>query len=287
MLLEETLSKALQKTLYYHRVESLRSAENELERNAKAMFNQQSYDVMLAIFSVDLGRFSEADDDDDRKVALILAAIAAALAARLDNDVATLRPGLISALTSAIVNSGMAKYGIYADLGSIRAQEYLLQHGAELVAGINAYTQERLAILLADSVGKGMAVEDITSLIMQSFDDFTYARARRIAITEASKAWSYAEMTSAEGMESAGFTMVKEWLLGPMHPRYDPCDHNHEQGAIPLKQPFSTGDMAPPQHPHCGCSVITYPDGSVGQPWGTEVGGIPILPPFGGDDQGG
>jgi hypothetical protein len=89
-------------------------------------------------------------------------------------------------------------------------------------------------------------------------------------------------MESGYEMERSGYRMVKEWLLGPMHPRYDPCDHNHEEGAIPLKRPFSTGDMAPPQHPNCGCSLITYPtDGE--QPWGSQILGQTPLMPFGFD----
>jgi hypothetical protein len=86
-------------------------------------------------------------------------------------------------------------------------------------------------------------------------------------------------------MEQAGYRMVKEWLLGPMHPRYDICDHNAEAGAIPIHKSFPSGEMWTPAHPSCGCGVTSYPDPYRNQPWGNPVlGAIPMVP-FG-DDQG-
>jgi len=279
-MLEETLDRALQNTLYWHRVDVLRNEVLGFEDAVRKMFAAQAYDVLYAVFMADLGEAER--DDDDREVALIMAAIAAALAARVDRDVQILYPSFVSTLTTSLVQSGLAKYGVYTTLDSIQAQDWILAHGAELVAGINETTREAMARLLADALARGDSVDDIASLLMQNFDDMVSCRAKGIAITETSKAWSFAEMSSAELMEKAGYKMVKEWLLGPMHPRYDPCDHNHEEGAIPLHRPFSTGDMAPPQHPNCGCSLVTYPAGG-DQPWGSQVMGQTPLMPFGFD----
>lgn len=273
----KTLSKALAATMYLHRVEASKGAANIIERGAIDLFHSQSYDVLYALFESDLSESKK--DDDERKVAIILAAIAAALAARIGRDVQVMRPGLIAALSSAILNAGLTKYGVTADLRAIDAERFLREHGAELVKDINTYTRERLGRMLADAFARGDSIDVLASRIMAGFDDMTYARAARIARTEVVRAWSYAEMQSAELMEKAGFTMVKEWLLGPAHPRYDPCDHNHEQGAIPIHQPFSTADMAPPQHPHCGCSLITYPAPGKAQPWGAVVAGAVPYPP--------
>jgi len=284
-MLEETLTLALQKTLYYHRVSVLVPATNQIERDALNVFRGQAYDILLAIFAADLGEAKrDEEDDDDRAIAIILAAITAALAARLSRDVIALRPGLLSALTTAVVHSGLSKYGITGDIRSIAAESYLREHGAELVKGLNTYTKERMGKMLADAFARGDSIDTIATRIMSSFDDMSIARARKIAVTEASKAWSFAEMESAGVMEKAGYKMVKEWLLGPLHPRYDPCDHNHEAGAIPLNQAFPAGDMAPPQHPNCGCSLITYPDDAAVQPWGSTVAGRTPYPP--GFDQG-
>ena len=278
----ETLDRTLQKTLYWHRVDVLASAVGQMDLNARQMFAMQAYDILMALFYADLSEASK-EEEDDRKVALVMAAIAIALKRRLERDVTTLRPGLAQALRTALVESAFAKYGIRGDLASIRGEQWLLKHGAELVTQINEFTRERMAALLAESFKKGEPIEVTAQKLMAKFDEMSIARARRIAITETSKAWSYAEMESAADFERAGYTMVKEWLLGPMHPRYDICDHNHEEGAIPLKQPFSSGDMAPPQHPNCGCSLITYPDGGIEQPWGSQVLGQTPMMPFGFD----
>jgi hypothetical protein len=282
-MLEETLTKALQTTLYAHREMSLRGAERQIENDALAMFGMQGYDVLLALFTADM---TEAlSRKDKRNIEIILAAIAAALAARVARDVKVMQPGILSALQAAVINAGLAKYGITGDVRSIAAQTYLLEHGGELVTGLNKFTKERLSQMLTKAFQSGDSYDVIANRIMGAFDEMTYARAMKIAKTEASKAWSYAEMQSADLMEQAGFVMVKEWLLGPMHPRYDICDHNNEAGAIPLHQPFPSGDMATPQHPSCGCSIITYPASGQPQPWGSTLpGGLLPYPP--GFDQG-
>ena len=276
--MEEALTRALQKTMYLHQVEVQHAARELIVRDSAWMFASQAYDVLLAVFTADLSEATAQEKENDRKVAIILAAITAALLARLGRDVAALRPGLTAALTTAIVNGGLSRYGITTDLRAIDAERYLIEHGAELVKGINEFTREEFKTILANGLRDGLSTEDVASRLMAKMDDYRYYRAQRIARTEASKAWSYAEMQSAGLMEEAGYKMVKEWLLGPMHPFYDPCDHNHEAGAIPLNRPFPAGDMAPPQHPNCGCSLITYPAGG-NQPWGTPVdGALPFMP---------
>lgn len=279
-MLLETLDRTLQRTLYAHRVDALASTIGLVEAEARDIFAGQAWDVLMALYYADLSEAAK-EDEDDRRVTLIMAAIAAALRQRLDRDVLTIRPGLAQALRTALVQSAFAKYGIVGGIDSIRGEQWLLNHGAELVTQINEYTRERMRALLAQGFARGDSIERIAQTLMAEFDGMSPARARKIAITETSKAWSYAEMESAREMERAGYRMVKEWLLGPLHPRYDICDHNNEQGAIPLHQPFSSGDMAPPQHPNCGCSLITYPDPDSPQPWGSPVLGQTPLLPFG------
>jgi hypothetical protein len=280
LLAQETLDRALQRTLYWHQTDLQQAAIAQIQRDAASMFAGQSYDILNAVMLADI-REAKKEEDDDRKKAillLLLAAIAAALAGRLDHDVALLRPGLTTALETAVSNGGLVRYGITPDMRAIDAERYLREHGADLVKGINQFTQEQMRVILADGLRRGQSIEDVASRLMGTMDEMRWYRARRIAITESSKAWSYAELQSAGEMAKAGYRMVKEWLLGPMHPKYDPCDHNHEQGAIPVDKTFSTGDMAPPQHPNCGCSLITYPAPG-DQPWGTPVlGGLPVMP---------
>lgn len=276
-MLLEALDKALQQTLYLHRVEALRSSETQLEQLALSMFRSQQWDILVALSLSDLTEAS--DEETRRKAAVIVAAIAAALRSRIDRDIRVLEPGLVAALTASITQGGLAKYGIFAGLDSYAAQSWLAQHGGELVRGLNEWSHERLRALLVKGLQSGASTEQIAHEIVSAFDELSIARARTIARTEASKAWSYAEERSAQIMEDAGYVMVKEWLLGPMHPRFDICDDNNQAGAIPIHQSFPSGDMWTPQHPSCGCSVYTFPDPFAQQPWGTPVlGAIPLLP---------
>lgn len=274
------LKPALAATLYLHRTEALRPAVAVLQADVQQMFAEQGNDVLWLLYKSD---FSEASEDqrvrDERRAALILAALVAALERRLGRDAALLSPGLSRSLSIALMQASLSRYGIHASLASIKAQQWLAVHGAELVKGIDAFTRESLAGLLSRGVAKGLSVDEMARQMVLRFADMNYARAYRIAVTEASKAWSFAEMEGARIMEESGFRMLKEWLLGPLHPRYDLCDENAQVGGIPVDQPFPSGDMATPQHPHCGCGLVTYPDPGVAQPWGTNVlGQIPLVP---------
>lgn len=277
-VLQEALDKALASTLYYHRIESLKPAVRTLSDASRRMFASQAYDSLLAVYSADL---SESKRDDERKAAVILAAITVALAARLSRDVSSLRPGLSQALTAALVNAGLAKHGIRADLRSVSAEKWLAEHGAELVKGINEFTRQQMAIILRDGFAAGKSVDAIASDLMMGFSEMSYARAYRIAVTEANYAWSHAELEHAARMEESGFTMVKEWILNPLHPRWDECDTCADVGAIPIKTPFPTGKQAPPDHPHCGCCLTSYPASDAQQPWGNTVLGLTPIVPFG------
>jgi hypothetical protein len=275
--LQETLDRALAATLYQHRIDSLKPAVRALEDASRRMFVAQAYDCLLAVYGADLSEATK-EEDDERKAAAILLAIAAALALRLSRDVATLTPGLEQSLAIAVANAGLAKHGIHADLRSVKAQEWLAAHGAELVTGINQFTREQMAIVLRNGFAAGKSIDDIAADLMWKFHDMSYARAYRIAVTEANKAWTYAELEHAKLMEESGYKMVKQWLLGPMHPRMDRCDEAAEMGSVPLSHIYPNGIGGPPDHPHCGCCLTSYPDTGQSQPWGSLVLGLTPTP---------
>jgi len=283
--LQEALDKALAATLYHHRIESLKPAVRTLEVASKRMFIAQAYEVLLAVYGADLSEDTRQERADKRRAAIILAAITAALARRLSQDVGLLRPGLAQALAIAVANAGLAKHGIVADLRSVRAEKWIAEHGAELVTGINKFTREQMAIVLRDAFRAGKSVDAIAGDLMMKFGEMNYARAYRIAVTEANYAWTHAELEHAAAMEGAGFKMVKEWLLNPLHPRWDECDTCSDVGAIPIKMAFPTGKQGPPDHPNCGCCLTSYPDSSQDQPWGAMVFGLTPVQPFGGQGE--
>lgn len=280
---DAALKKALAASLYLHRVEALREPVEVLRADVQQMFAEQGSSVLWLLYRDDLD-FTEASQGEGEKrrraLGLVMVAIAEALAARLGRDVDTISPGLSRALAVALMQASLSRYGITTSLASINAQRWIAAHGAELVKGINAYTRESLTALLRDGIARGLTSREIANQMVLRFADMNYARAYRIAVTEASKAWSFAELEGARLMEESGFTMVKEWVLGPLHPRFDLCDDNSNVGGIPLNQPFPSGDMATPQHPHCGCGIVTYPSPAVEQPWGTTVLGQVALVPW-------
>jgi hypothetical protein len=283
--MQEALRKALAATIYYHRMEVQASAVSRLQRAAAAVFQMQSYDALLAYWHADLAEASK-EEDEDRRVAVILAAVALALSQRTGRDLAALAPGLEDALQAAVTHSGLARYGISANLRAIRAEEYLRTHGGELVQGLNEHTLERLRSALVAGFRAGEGAEGMAARITGLFDDMTEARAYKIAVTEANKAWSYAETEQARVMEQAGYQLRKEWLLNPAHPHYDECDLCADAGPLPLAAMFPIGVDAPPAHPSCGCALVTYPDPGHDQPWGAMVlGQTPVL--MFGNDQGG
>ena len=280
------LGRALAATLYLHRVEALAPAIEVLRADVQQLFAEQGHDVLWLLYRNDpLASEAGGGTADERRTALIMAAIAAALAARLSRDVAHLSPGLAQALAVALAQASLARYGVRGSLASINAQRWIAMHGAELVKGINEFTRDSLRSLLARSLAKGVPLDDIAREMVTRFADMNYARAYRIARTEASKAWSFAELEGARLMEESGFTMLKSWLLGPLHPRFDLCDMNSQAGGIPINEPFPTGDMATPQHPNCGCGIVTHPDPRVEQPWGTTVLGQVLLMPWPNNDE--
>jgi hypothetical protein len=273
----ESIDRALAATLYMHRIESQKPAVRTLEDASRRMFAAQAYDSLLAIYQADLSEATQ-QENDERKAAIILAAIAAALALRLSRDAATFRPGLLQALTAALVNAGLAKHGIVGGPASIAADKWLAQHGAELVAGINDFTRQQMAIILRNGFAAGKSVDAIAWDLMSGFSNMSYGRAYRIAVTEANKAWTYAELQHANLMEQAGYKMSKQWLLGPTHPRMDRCDEAADMGAVPLSTIYPNGIGGPPDHPHCGCCLTAYPDTGVNQPWGNLVLGLTPAP---------
>jgi hypothetical protein len=278
MARKASLTDALAATLYLHRLEALMPAMEMLRSDAQQLFAEQGHDVLWTLYQS--GDFSESSRQDKRRAAAVLAAIVALLERRLSRDVQTMMPGLSEALAIALARGSMARYGINASTRSIAAEAWLAQHGGELVKGLNTYTREIMSSILSKGFAAGKSLDEIANQMILRFADMNYARAYRIAATEASKAWSFAEMESARIMEESGFKMLKFWLLGPLHPRYDLCDENAQAGGIPIHQPFPTGDMATPQHPHCGCSCMVQPDPTVAQPWGASVLGQVTVAPW-------
>ena len=58
------------------------------------------------------------------------------------------------------------------------------------------------------------------------------------------------------GYRESGVVSTKTWQLSNEHADDDECDENADEGAIPLDEPFPSGDDTAPGHPNCKCDVV-------------------------------
>lgn len=223
------------------------------------MFSQQCWDVLHTLYSLDL---SEAGRHVDAKTAALLAAIAAALSSRLKNDVALLTPGIEQSLAASIARSAVMKAGVGTSVTSDAAQAWLAAHGAELVTGVDQWTQSQLATIISNGFAAGDSITDIAQAIVARFQGFTLQRATTIAMTESSTAWSWATLQYGRDLMASGANVSKIWILSLDHDVVDECDDNASVGAIPLQSDFPTGDSAPPAHPSCKCGIEVFETGT-------------------------
>ena len=219
------------------------------------MFSQQSWDVLHALYSLDL---SEAAGHMDAKTAAIIAAIAAALSSRLANDVALLTPGIEQSLAAGIARSAVMRAGVGVSVSGDAAQAWLASHGAELVSGIDEWTRAQMQTIVSNGLAAGESITDIAQDIVARFSGFTAQRALTISMTESSTAWSWAAMEFGRQLADAGANVSKIWILSLDHDVVDECDDNAAVGAIPLRDFFPTGHLAPPEHPSCKCGFEVF-----------------------------
>lgn len=78
------------------------------------------------------------------------------------------------------------------------------------------------------------------------------SRAKMVAHTEMARAQSAA---TVESYESTG-VRERSWLGLDDAKECPLCDANGAEGGVPMGEPFSSGDMAPPAHPWCRCALV-------------------------------
>jgi hypothetical protein len=169
------------------------------------------HDALIAANKIH--HFAEADDFDNDPL----------------GDFSTLTPGPITSDEASL----------YA---SIRA--------GELVSGINATTQEKIADAIATGIEDNLGVDGTARLIRATLADMTRLRSTTIARTEMNDAFSEATIRKLNrlGVE------YKRWILSP--DACPICEDNNAQGAIPVDDSFDSGDDRPPAHPNCKCALV-------------------------------
>lgn len=115
---------------------------------------------------------------------------------------------------------------------------------------ITETTRNDLRALVTKALEEGWTNEELAQAITDAttFSDY---RAGMVARTELAFADSRANMAT---YRASGVVTQKLWLLSADEP-CELCITNSEAGAIPLDQPFPSGDDTTPAHPHCQCDV--------------------------------
>ena len=130
-----------------------------------------------------------------------------------------------------------------------QAAAYASAHAGELVAGLDATTQQAIADAVAAGIEDRLGVSGTARLIKSAVDGMSSSRAEMIAATEMNDAMSQAFLKKLQ----INAVEYKQWILGP-----DPCEvceGNADASPIPVDDIFPSGDDAPPAHPNCVCAV--------------------------------
>jgi len=156
------------------------------------------------------------------------------------------------------------------DLQNPRAVSYLAEHGAQLVAGVNETTKERIRTLLAEALDGGWSYDQMAEALLDRFDQFAVgrpqlhidSRAHGIAVTEIGNAYVEGNAIVARDLEDAGLEMEKAWSTMGDERVSDACRQNQAQGWIAMSHLFQSGHAQPLAHPYCRCDLLLRRKGS-------------------------
>lgn len=139
------------------------------------------------------------------------------------------------------------------DLANPRAVSWLTENALNNAKSITGTMKDEAKSRILEGLQNNASPDDIAKTLEQFFDDQADWRALRIARTEVIA--GYAE-GSIEGWRQSGVVTTKRWLTAQDDKVDEECAMNEGDGPISLDATFSSGDSAPPTHPHCRC-VLT------------------------------
>lgn len=115
-------------------------------------------------------------------------------------------------------------------------------------SSIDETTRNRMINLIRDTRSSGMTIDELADIIADEFEGISETRAFSIANTEANQAMSTAQQAFLEENGVA----TKIWVAAGGN-TCAICQGNADQGPIPIKDSFDSGDDTPPGHPGCEC----------------------------------
>lgn len=152
------------------------------------------------------------------------------------------------------------------NLSNPRAEAYLADYGARLVANIDETTREYLQTVITQAVDEGWSYDQTAQAIANRYEEFAVgrpqehidSRAHGIAVTEIGNAYAEGNLAVAQELQAAGIRMEKKWdTVGDDRVNLEICKPNEQQSWIPLDQPFQSGHLRPLGHPYCRCDLLT------------------------------
>lgn len=233
--------------------------ERKLQKDMRRAFTAQGA-AFLTGFAGQRSKFNEALSPQDW-LSIFDTAARATYTLFLDPLEATAAAGLTAGAENVIADLGM---DIAFNLRNPRAVQYLQQHGAQNVAGINDTTRSYLQTVITQGVDEGWSYARMAKAIKDRYAEFAVgvpqqhirSRAELVAVTESGMAYESGSSIVVRDLQDGGLRMEKSWLtVGDA--RVDPhCADNAAQGWIPFDEAFSDGSMQPLSHPACRCTAL-------------------------------
>ena len=121
-------------------------------------------------------------------------------------------------------------------------------HAGDLVTKMNQTSKQRVGEIVSKGIIDKAGIPGIQKALKAEFTDMSDYRAKMIAWTEMNRAYSTAQFAK---LQALGITH-KRWIPTDPCPI---CRANAQQGAILMNDAFQSGDMYPPNHPHCRCTL--------------------------------
>jgi SPP1 gp7 family putative phage head morphogenesis protein len=135
-------------------------------------------------------------------------------------------------------------------LGREYGLDILLQQAGLTIKEISKTSLDRIGTRLADGVRQGLSVDKIAASIADDIAD--PARALSIAMTETTRA------TMLAAVDRYKEANIRQMQWSGM----DPCEvcARNDGEIVNIGDPFPSGDLEPPAHPNCLCSLLPVID---------------------------
>ncbi len=148
-------------------------------------------------------------------------------------------PGDADAAADILARTGH-QHDLDAFLGSVSA----------VLATVADNRIDALAKALAEALASGASPEDLTRILRGLLGGDW---ADMVAANETARAVNDAALQRYDTARLDGVTAL-EWVTAAS--ACPICLRNAAAGPVPLGQPFPSGALSPPQHPHCRCAVF-------------------------------